>query len=72
MQEGRMTPVPKISTAAPYRWVSSVLLDPKDVDELLNALPQESNLVDRLRATSRAADNLAERLNEIEHGGKAA
>jgi hypothetical protein len=63
-----MTPQPKTSPAAPYRWVPSVNLDPKDVEALLHELPAGSPLVDQLQATARAAERLAGRLNKIEHG----
>jgi hypothetical protein len=66
-----MTPAPKMSTAAPYRWIPSVVLDPKDVEDLLLKLA-DSPLSDRLRATSQEATKMANHLNRIECGGKAA
>ena len=66
-----MTPAPKMSTAAPYRWVPSVVLDPKDVEDLLNALPPDVDLSTQLRQTSQAAGDLAYRLNQIDHGRSA-
>jgi hypothetical protein len=65
-----MIPIPKMSTAAPDRWVSSVVLDPEDVEDLLHELTG-SPLGDRLRATSQEADKMAKRLNKIEQPGKA-
>jgi hypothetical protein len=67
-----MTPAPRMSAAAPYRWVPSVNLDPQDVEALLRALPIDSDIGDRLRATAQDAVQLAGRLNQIERGEKAA
>jgi hypothetical protein len=66
-----MTPVPRMTDERPYRWVGTVTLWPKDVRELLQALPSDSHLSNQLQDTAQAAATLAERLNEIE-GGKAA
>lgn len=64
-----MTPTPKMSTAEPYRWVPCIVLDARDVEGLLEALPQGSDLSARIRNTARKAEKLADRLNQIEHGG---
>jgi hypothetical protein len=67
-----MTPVPRMSDAAPYRWVPSVNLTPRDIEALLRELPDGSPLASRLQHTAQEADRLAGRLNLIEGGGKAA
>ena len=67
-----MKPAPKMSPAAPYRWVPSVTLNQEDVEALLQALPDDSHLLAQLLATVQAAEELADHLNEIEQGGQAA
>lgn len=59
-----MTPGPKTSSAAPYRWVGAVVLDAQEVEDLLHGRPAGSPLGDQLQA----ADRMADRLNLIEHG----
>jgi len=67
-----MTPQPRTSTAAPYRWVPSINLDPQDVEALLHALPAGSPLSDQLQATAEAAERMADQLNEIDQPRRAA
>jgi hypothetical protein len=66
-----MTPEPKMSMAAPYRWIGCVVLWPADVKDLLQALPPDARAGAALERTAQAAECLAGRLNEIEHGGAA-
>lgn len=63
-----MTPELKSSPAAPYRWVGCIVLTPDEVQDLLRALPKQSSLSTQLRQTSQAAERLADRLNQIDHG----
>jgi hypothetical protein len=63
-----MTPEPKTSTAAPYRWFGCVVLTPNDVANLLHALPQDTHLSNQLQDAAQAAEKLAERLNQIDEG----
>jgi hypothetical protein len=63
-----MTPLPRMSGEAPYRWEPCVVLGPQDAKELLQALPQDSPLRTRLREAADEAAQLAGRLNAIEEG----
>jgi hypothetical protein len=66
-----MTPLPRMSGEAPYRWEPCVVLDPQDAKELLRALPQDSPLRTRLREAADEAAQLAGRLNAVEEDGAA-
>jgi hypothetical protein len=66
-----MTPLPRMSGTAPYRWEPCVVLDAQEAKELLRALPQDSPLRTRLREAADEAAQLAGRLNVIEEGGAA-
>jgi hypothetical protein len=63
-----MTPVPRMSDVAPFRWVGAVVLSPDDVEELINELPPDNHMAAQLRDAARAAATLAMRLNAIERG----
>ena len=67
-----MTPEPKTSPAAPYRWLGCVVLMPNEVEALLHALPAGSPLVDQLQATAEAAERMADDLNLIDQPRRAA
>jgi hypothetical protein len=67
-----MTPEPKMSAMAPYHWVGCVVLTPDEVEELVNELPPDLRQVGQLRSAAQAAAQLARRLNEIDHAGRAA
>jgi hypothetical protein len=67
-----MMPEPKMSDQKPFRWVGAVVLMPADVKDLLQALPEGSDLVEGLQEASHAAKERAERLNRIERGEEAA
>jgi hypothetical protein len=64
-----MSPQPKSSAVAPFRWLACVILDPADVNGLLKALPEESALSKQLR-DSALAEKWAARLNRVDLEGE--
>jgi hypothetical protein len=63
-----MSPEPKMSATAPFKWVGCIVLDPKDVKGLLRELPKASDYSAQLQDTAQAAAELARQLNQIERG----